>query len=267
MQKKELFKVPLFVASDAVDEDFASYLVEQVDVHKLVRERKYTVKDTDVSYRVISHWDEKGILPGNFGESADGWRKFSFIEIIWLQMVKGLRDFGLSLDAIARVKENIMRWNEREKTYPWFEYYVMKSKLSSMDGYLVVQPDGTSDLAFSRQIESVKSIFGSRSFILISLKEILNSIDLSTSKPEVLLSLSKDERDVLDVIRNSEVDKITLKLKKGEMVSIDTSKTITGSDMKSIKDELTASGDFAEVIAKFEEGREQSAEVVKKRRF
>lgn len=269
MDAKHTFSLPLFIASDAVDEDFVDYLSDagHKELHELIRAKKYTVRDTDVSYRVINHWDEKGILPASFGDIGDGWRKFSLIEIVWLHVVKSLRDFGLSLDVIKQVRENTMVWSEKENTYPWFEYYVMKAKTSQMDSYLAVLPDGVSGLAFSRNIESAKDIFGSRSLVLVSFKQVLKSLNITSPKPELLFSLSSEERDLVDTVRNGNVDKISVKLKGGKMKSLDTSKIISGSDIRSIKKEIEELGDFADVIVKFEKGREQSAEVIKKKKF
>jgi len=269
MDAKHTFSLPLFIANDAVDEDFIDYLSDEAhkEIHQLIRSKRYTVKATDVSYRVINHWEEKGILPENCIDDGDGWRKFTFVEIVWLQVVKCLREYGLSLDLIKKVRESVMVWNEKENTYPWFEYYVIKAKTSRMDSYIAVLPDGQSSLTFSRTIESGKFIFGSRSFILISLKEILSSLNLSSPKPEFLLPLSSEEIGLVDVVRNAEVDKIAIKLKNGKLKSIDTSKTISGSDIGSIKKEIEELGDFADVIVKFEKGKEQSAEVIRKKRF
>jgi len=261
-------KLPLITASDAVDEDFVGYLSEEhSELHKLVREKKYTVKNTDTAYRVINHWEEKGILPEGVSNSADGWRKFSLIEILWLEAVKKFREFGLPLETIKTIRVGVLNWNEKEKTYPWFEYYALKSKTSGMDGYIVATEDGNSTLAFSRQIESAKIIFSSRSFILISFKELLSGIGLTSPKPECLFSLSSEEQDLLDTIRNQQVDKVSLKIKGGKVKSFDASKTIVGSDIGNITKEIKEAGDFADVLTKFERGKEQSVEVKKKRKF
>ena len=102
MDAKHTFSLPLFIANDAIDEDFVDYLSNDghKELHVLIRAKKYTVRDTDVSHRVICHWGEKGILPAGFGDIGDGWRKFSLIEIVWLQVVKKLREFGFSLDCL-----------------------------------------------------------------------------------------------------------------------------------------------------------------------
>lgn len=197
-------RVPIVTASDAVDVDFCEYYSdEHKELHKKVRERKYTVKNTDVTYRVINHWDEKEILPDGSVSSPDGWRKFSLVELLWLHAVKKFREFGLPLETIKKIKELVLMWDAASESYnDWFEYYAMKSKTSSMDGYIVASPDGNAALAFSRQLESAKTVFGSRTFIQVSFKELWSEMGLTSPNPEGLFSLSKEEVDIVHTIRN-----------------------------------------------------------------
>jgi len=269
MDKKLQFKLPAFFPTDSVSADFIEYLKDDKhkELHSLIRSKRYTVKSTDVSYRVINHWEEKGLLPQNSVDDSDGWRKFTFIEILWLQVVKHLREFGFPLDLIKQVKEKVMVWDKEEDTYPHFEYYIMKAKTSKMDSYIAVLPDGDSSLVFSRDIEYTKGILNSRSFVLVSLKAVLRSLNITSPEPELLYSLSSEEMSLVDVVRNSDVDRISIKLKDGKVKSLDTSKIISGSDIGKIKKEIEELGDFADVMVKFEKGKEQSAEVIKKKRF
>jgi uncharacterized protein YfaA (DUF2138 family) len=90
-----LSKLPLFIANDSVDEDFVSYFDEENSkLHKLIREKRYTVKDTDISSRVINHWDDKGLLPDGVQVEEEKWRKFSFLlrlyGLKWLKLLEAL---------------------------------------------------------------------------------------------------------------------------------------------------------------------------------
>ncbi|MEP7374365.1 MAG: MerR family transcriptional regulator [Chitinophagaceae bacterium] len=66
-------------------------------------ERKYTMKDvqelnTDITYRTINHWSEKGYL---LTETREGdWRKFSFAEYIWILFLNELRELNVSFAKI-----------------------------------------------------------------------------------------------------------------------------------------------------------------------
>jgi DNA-binding transcriptional MerR regulator len=263
-----LSKLPLFIANDSVDEDFVSYFDEENSkLHKLIREKRYTVKDTDISSRVINHWDDKGLLPDGVQVEEEKWRKFSFVEIVWLEVVKTLRGFGLSLDAIKKVKDQILSWNVQEGTYTWFEYYVIKSASSPLDGYLVLSPEDKSSLIFSRHMESSKSVFGSRTLLLVSLKKMVSNLKVSTVEPESLISLSEDEVQLLGEVRDPKVSAVSLKMKDGKLKNLISSEIVSGDELGSIKKELEENNMFFDVLERSENGKVQSAEIRKKRKF
>lgn len=73
------------------------------ELKNLVTRKVLLAKDLPVSYRQINHWNEKGILmektqPGK-------WREFSFMEYVWLLMVVKLREWGIGLQEIKRIRD------------------------------------------------------------------------------------------------------------------------------------------------------------------
>ena len=123
-----------------------------------IRKKYYTASDTGISYRVLNHWDKKGLLPKNLRQNR-GWRKFNFIENVWIQVIVELRNFGLPLEKIAKVYKNIMNRD--------FEYFVNKALHSATDIYIIISPDGKA------AIISTNVIFDHKSMLFISIKSIL----------------------------------------------------------------------------------------------
>ncbi|MFZ7144337.1 MAG: MerR family transcriptional regulator [Bacteroidota bacterium] len=75
-------------------------------LYSVISEERFLIKDLDIPYRQINHWDEKGII--SFSRKiTEGWRKFSFVELVWIKMVDEFRQFGIPLDIIAKVKKDI----------------------------------------------------------------------------------------------------------------------------------------------------------------
>lgn len=68
---------------------------------------EYTLKALggNISARVLQNWYEKGLLP--YEKSKGKYHHFNFIELIWLFIVEELRSFGMSLENIRRVKEQL----------------------------------------------------------------------------------------------------------------------------------------------------------------
>jgi len=52
-----------------------------------------------------------------------GWRRYSLIDVVWLNIIKELRRFGYPLDQILKVKKNISRKSDNDPSdYPYLEY-------------------------------------------------------------------------------------------------------------------------------------------------
>jgi DNA-binding transcriptional MerR regulator len=76
------------------------------ELFELLNEERLSAKDTGVNYRVISHWDEKGIIRFS-RENKEANRKFSFIDFVWIKVVNELRSFGVSLPIIQKIASEI----------------------------------------------------------------------------------------------------------------------------------------------------------------
>lgn len=71
-----------------------------------VLERRWSVSELEVPYRWINYWDRERLLM-DIEREGSGWRKFSFIDYVWVRIVCELRAFGATFDAIRRVKETL----------------------------------------------------------------------------------------------------------------------------------------------------------------
>ncbi len=89
-------------------ENFADTLSidKLADLYEPITEQRLTVKDTGINYRVINHWDNKGLI--RFGRnSKEGNRKFSFVDFIWIKVVNELRSFGVQLPLIKKIADDV----------------------------------------------------------------------------------------------------------------------------------------------------------------
>lgn len=72
-------------------------------IGETINKPQLTVNDLGLSYRTINYWDNNNLLLGT-RKNDKGWRKFSFIDFIWINIVQSLREFGFSADAIHKIK-------------------------------------------------------------------------------------------------------------------------------------------------------------------
>src|SRR6185295_14234079 len=76
-------------------------------LHQSLMEKRFSISDAQVSHRLITYWEAKGILPDT--NEKGKWRTFDFVEYVWLKIIVKLREFNVGLDSIKKVKEVLLR--------------------------------------------------------------------------------------------------------------------------------------------------------------
>jgi DNA-binding transcriptional MerR regulator len=196
--------------------------------HDVLNDRRFSAKETNISYRMVNHWKSLGILPEGASDS-EGWSKFTLLELIWIRIAMKLRDFGMPLESLGEIKEQIMDWHEKTKNYPVFEYYVGKAWLSDNDPYVIVSFDRFAEIGTALEIELSKYLNSIPSNVLqISIKSILRETGIQPKAAKPLHSLSQAEEDLLGAIR--------MKPNKEIKVKLDDERRITG--IEEIEEEI-----------------------------
>lgn len=229
-----------------------------------LRERKYTVSSTGVTARVMSHWKDLGLLPE--GVANEGWKKFTLVEIVWLEAIQRMRDFGLPLEAIREARENVLQWDEVEEHYPIFEFYLSQAWFTEEDTYIVIVKGG-SDIGSSQDIERAKLISGSRHMLLISLKVLLSGLGYTVKRPDNLVSLAPDEKRALAAIRFYGADKVMLKMDGRRVAEIEHSKVLSELPHNfEIDEDFKLDSVYGSVETQYENGKRRSVRVTKRER-
>ena len=234
--------------------------------HKEFNERKYSVGETDISYRVINHWDQSDLLPD--GMAQGGWRKFNFVELAWLRVVQHLRDFGLPLDLIETAKRGIIEWDKERDVYLYFEHYLVSAMVSDTDTYAIINREGLGAVATADEIAILRLVSGPQDLIAISLKGIVTELGLKEI-PSAAISLAIDSRDVeMMEILNAPGKEIKFSKKDNRINGVETTEVYP--NLQSVKDlhkKFKDKNSYGEVTIKYENGKEQSAEVKTRRKF
>lgn len=236
------------------------------EVSRFLNEPRFTAKDLPVTYRMLNHWDVLGLLPS--GLNSDGsWRKLSFLERVWIGVIMQMREFGVSLEKIAIAQKCVLQYSKKLKAYPYFEYYTARAISSTDDPYIVVLEDGTADIGTQEDIEFNKLLMNSKNMLLISLKVVLKQLGEDVVEPAPLVSLTTKESEIITALRTGQYDDINIKLKDGEIIETQNSRTYHGKpEIDEIYKNIEKKKEFAEVIIKFQKGVGEMVKVVKKKR-
>ena len=78
------------------------------ELGKLMFDKTFGPKDLGISYRTIVHWDEKGLLSNEEPKKEPNkWREFSFVEMIWIDLVEEIRSLGYTLPQMTLLKKKL----------------------------------------------------------------------------------------------------------------------------------------------------------------
>ncbi len=93
--------------------DFTPYIGEWrydkiLELSERLMQKSFIGTDTGVPYRSINHWENSGLIDNDRGE-ARSWRRFSFVEFIWIRMIDEMRKVGLPMDTIKAVKASLFQ--------------------------------------------------------------------------------------------------------------------------------------------------------------
>lgn len=269
---KPLEKLPVYRGDD-IEVDVYDYLnsedKELKALRERFRERKYTIAQVGLSYRLMNYWDEQGILPGPPRESAGGWRKFTFIELVWLRVALRLRDFGVSMQSIAEVKACIMEWNKKTEVYSLFEYYFYKALVNDSDRLVVYLPHMAAGLASTPELEETKRMFtGEQDMLLISLKSVARSMGLDPAPSKPLIYVSEAETHVLSAVRHGATTEIRIDVEGGQVKGFENSISLTDtSRIRQVIDSIEQGGKFGSLTTHYENGKGQALTVVDRKKF
>ena len=238
------------------------YVQKHPDEFTRLFEKKYSLKELDVSATVLNYWKETGLLP----DKPEGKRNhiFNLPELIYLFILQDARSFGMTTNKLIKLKtllltefklEDILESESFSQILPFFEerYGEQRAKL------MIESKDAISEL-FKDQPLFNNSISTITSLILSLLIEKVDVLILLSSSGDV--SIDYDEYTV-DELEYEITDKSHLVLPLvnylSKLISDDKFKDLL-HDLKLLSntdqhliDQIRAEN-FEEIIIKFKEG-------------
>lgn len=234
----------------------------------MVAERRYTLKAVQLSSRVLNHWVDQKILPKLPIE--EGCYKFSICDIFYIEIIKALRKFGISLSQLQTVRKWLI-------DTPHITSALIQILANPKDQtYLVVNNDGVawvvgSEFLISDKVqdydEDEKPIDFS-SFICVHLNKIILPVLSDPSRVQIhypdLKVLSKTECEIVSAVRNSDLHQLKIKFKKGKPFEIEESWD-SGDVTKAIENVNYIN--YGQIQIKIRNSKKQYARSVRKKRL
>ena len=206
-----------FVYGD--NESYAKY-------YDLLAVPRYRVSDTEENYRTINYWDEQGLLIGQ-REKVDSWRKFSILDLVWIRILKRLKNFGVEGEKILQLKKSLLSLKDTKGRYTDFAFWIFMATRRN-DIFLIVLPDGRGSIAIKSDIELNQAVRPFKeSFITIDFKHVVRDLirpqanKKGEKKAELDRKLDEKEIELLNALSSVNVESVTAHLKKGKIDRIE----------------------------------------------
>lgn len=204
---------------DWYDNLLGDYLSPKYDkLRTIFREKRHSIAQTSTTYRIINHWSEIGLINKNT-QQGSGWRKFSLIDLIWIYILKDLREYGMPLEALKHTKESLFHLGKKENTVH-FELFLSLAFLKKKV-LLVVASDGEAGVMLEEEYNGQYQPDLPRTHLVLDLNDILAAIlkkpDLKYSN-ELTLTLDSKESALLNKIRfEDNIREVNLKVNNNKI--------------------------------------------------
>lgn len=211
--------------SEYLDWHMEAYLNEPKcqKIQSKFNEREFRIDSDEVSYRTMNHWENYGIVPKSRSKDK-GWRRFSLVELLWIEIIICLREFGFSLKKIAEVKSRVIAdkfISPKSSDYPELEFALFQIINTTSAYYMIINSDKSVVFASEFEFESLRRINVSlgvqESYVVIPLNPLLSKHVKDDIKVEFQLKneVTSSEADLLGLVRQEDETFITVTSEEG----------------------------------------------------
>jgi DNA-binding transcriptional MerR regulator len=211
----------VFPASEWFDINFlGGFLYSDLEIINQFNQQTYTVGEEKLSSRVLNHWYQYGIITDDRPNNK-GWKKFSFSELIWIQIVLKLRNFGLDLKRIKKVKEQINFYNikDSKSKCPLLDFYMIVALSSNIPIKFIVFESGEAEIVRQSDIDVANELnLIKEDFISIDINKLLDRVLTKKNVKADYLNYNKTSKNPLfnqieESLSENNIESVTIKVK------------------------------------------------------
>jgi DNA-binding transcriptional MerR regulator len=233
----------VFPASDWFDLNFlAGFLHSDLNIVKQFNQQTYTIGEEKLSSRVLNHWYQSGIITDDRLDNK-GWKKFSFSEIVWISIVIKLRKFGLDLQRIKKVKEQIDYYNTKDSKSkcPLLDFYMLVAITSTIPVKFIVFESGQAEIVKQSDIDIANQLnLINEDFISIDINKLLDkALTKKKVKADYFNSIKTSDSPLFTQIEESlsknNIQSVTIKTNDKDYLIDEVFFTKDGKEARAIK--------------------------------
>lgn len=145
---------------------------------KVLNSKKHPLTNSEVTSRILNHWYQTNIVT-DYRPAGKGWSKFSFTELVWINLVIKLRAFGLGLDKINVAKAYLAKYAENDpfSAFPLLDFYILYARAFKEPINIWVFQEGALVIGRPSELGALYKQEGfARSFISLNLNDLLKEL-------------------------------------------------------------------------------------------
>lgn len=240
-----------------------------------------------VSSKMLNHWEEKKLIPFEGEYEKHTKRKFGQSDFLWFKIIVKLREFGVSLDKIQLLKEDLiklqndliedklltppekeflLKWNQESS--PLLDFILFKVFQMYESVILVVDRDGHGSILTDHEYSYMVAQKIYSSHLQLDLKEIVQEMfpkrDLRARASREIEKIDQDIfRTIIMLYKTGSAD-ILIKKKDN---NIDRVEITTHEDANALIEVLENKSDFQTIEINTVSGKRKSVKVTEKHKF
>lgn len=192
---------------------------------EILNERNCELRSDDVSYRTLHHWDSINLLECERA-STSGWRKFNYIEILWVQVITQFRKMGVSLDKISKAKSYFFE-KIPDCDLKFAQYYFIGALYFQQPTYFITTSKGQSEFLAYHEMVSAMHFGALDNCIMIHLNPLLNQIfkkiEIKSKFPDERL-LTDEQSQIFDLMSEEEFETFKIFKSGGKISAVEIQK-------------------------------------------
>lgn len=205
-------------------------------LNKQIYSIKYIV---GISKQLLNIWKKESLIPLH-QSNEKGWLKFSLVDILWIGIIEELKKFGFTYEKILSVKSQLLHLeeiiendNDDGEEIEILNLAIIEIFLSANSIYILIDENGKTMILNAYAIIDKMQKNELTNHVILNLNQLVKlNIESLYKEPSlgVFKGLSKDEIQVLLILRSENFESVKITKKAGEIDTIESTEVVSNEE-------------------------------------
>jgi len=159
---------------------------QALNLYNKFNERVFSKTEIDVVYSDFTNWERNGLIDIAHNVKKGGHKKLSYVDYVWVSIVKQLRGFGFSYDEVRSVRSflftNVFKDKEAVKEFLSHKEYISKKSGMKLDDLDQLDADQTDFDVSMLEFLMINAMLFAQKMVLQCFKD----------QPEIVIALAEN---------------------------------------------------------------------------